>query len=149
MPAISTTAIPDTAISLSSIATASASFGMVSIPDTDNTIIVKINRKVTANAVSWINVTDTISVSVFLSMDGGLTYPYFAGGFTANGGVYFRQAMQAESDQTISHHPIFATQMVPGRKVKVTITCVSGQINSILNVQTSFDPSLNVQQVAG
>ena len=58
----------------------------VVLPDSYTSFDVRLSRNTTATPTFWANAATTIDVNIYLSLDGGLNFPFFKG-FQAQGGI--------------------------------------------------------------
>lgn len=106
--------------------------GPSALPDGMSSLTVRMARCTTVSPTIWPNVTTTIAVALFVSVDGGLSW-IAAGAFTAGGGIYIRGGVElVETNLTVSPIPAGSS-----RQVKGTITVADGPLVSSVSIDAN------------
>jgi hypothetical protein len=119
-----------------SIATGTQEFGPADIPSTVTNFTIRLARHTTATPTFWPNAITTIDAKLFLSNDGGVTFPRGAGGFTSVGGTLLGKGGVGEIPETVFSGTIPIPVGV-GWKIKAVVIVGNGPLVSQLTIQVA------------
>ncbi len=114
------------------ITTGTQEFGPVNVPSSITHFKIGLARHTDATPTFWPNTETLINAQIFLSTDGGLTYPQGAGGMISHGGTAVfggQQVPESSCQGTIT--------AAAGRKAKAIVTVTSGPLLSQITVEVT------------
>lgn len=115
------------------IPTGAQEFGPANVPNNGEIFTLRMARCTTATPTFWPDAATTINANIWISFDGGTTWPYILIGFGSNGGIYtLRNGTQlAESVATG-----FAVRQ-GGRQIKAEIVVTNGPLVSEITMEVT------------
>jgi len=115
--------------------TGSHDYGPANVPQGATTYVLRLARNTTNTPTFWPNAATQVQATIFLSTDGGVTFPVIAGSMTAVGGTLI-----GPSGQQLAESSFTATVPVPaaaGLRAKATVIVTNGPLISQVTVEAS------------
>jgi len=106
------------------------------IADTTTSFTIRLARCTSVNKNFWPNASTAVNAQLFLSNDGGLTYPRGAGAFTAVGGI-ITGPTGGELTESVAGPGTIPAPVGPGWQIKGVITVTNGPLRSQITVEVS------------
>lgn len=113
------------------IPTGTHEYGPANVPNNGETFIVRLARCTDATPQFWPNPATSVKANVWMSTDGGATWPFIVIGFGAEGGIYIRR----DGVQSPESSAQGFMQRQGGRQIKAEVIVENGPLLSELTVE--------------
>jgi hypothetical protein len=104
------------------------------VPSNVTSCTVRLARCTSATPTFWPNANTQANADIWLSYDGGTTYPIILIGFGASGGIGLINGVEVAESAASGSDPAGA---IAGRRLKAVITIQNGPLVSQLTVETN------------
>jgi len=106
-------------------------FGPANVPDGVTLAKLSLARKTSGNNL-WPNEATLIDATIVISLDGGVTYPFSAGGMTAAGGLLVIQGVELAEQWIEANCPPGI-----GRRAKAIVNVTNGPLRSEITIEVT------------